>query len=189
VRHGAVLDLRIEKGCVTSVVQGSSAYDVSVTIRPVASARWAALVNECRGDVSSIADLLSGALPPRVLKAMCEHETGLFPEPREIEFTCSCPDFARMCKHVAATLYGVGARLDEKPELLFVLRGADHHALVGEAAVATVNAATAVPAGVKLLDDAAVADIFGIALEPTSAIAPASKPKRVRKRAFRSAPP
>jgi uncharacterized Zn finger protein len=27
-----------------------------------------------------------------------------------------------MCKHVAAVLYGIGARIDERPELLFLLR-------------------------------------------------------------------
>ena len=185
VRNGAVVDLRIEEGRITSRVQGRRLYEVRVTIRPVATARWSALVSACHGDVSSIADLLSGALSPRVLKAMCEHDKGLFPEPREIEFTCSCPDWASMCKHVAATLYGVGARLDERPELLFVLRGADHHALVGEAAVATVNAATALPVGAKLLGDAAVADIFGItvepALAPVSPSAPAPKPKRAKR--------
>ncbi len=190
MRNGAVVDLRIAEGRVTSLVQGSRLYEVQVTIRPVASPRWAALVSQCHGDVSSVADLLSGALPPRVLKAMCDHQAGLFPEPREIEFTCSCPDWAAMCKHVAATLYGVGARLDEQPELLFVLRGADHRALVGAAAVAAVNAATAAPIGAKLLDAALVADLFDLELGPPTALAAPvpAKPAKTLPKATKTAP-
>lgn len=161
---------------------------MKIAIRAVPAARWKVLVDACRGDVSSVADLLSGALPPRVMTAVCDHERGLYPAPKEIEFKCSCPDWASMCKHVAATLYGVGARLDERPELLFVLRGANHEELIGEAAAATVHAATAAPAGAKLLDASSVADIFGLTLDaapPIEAARPepatrAAKPQRAK---------
>ena len=39
-------------------------------------------------------------------------EDGAVPVAEGILFTCSCPDWASMCKHVAAVLYGIGARLD-----------------------------------------------------------------------------
>ena len=60
------------------------------------------------------------------MNTMIDQSNGLFPLPNEIKFQCSCDDSAYMCKHVAATLYGVGARFDERPELLFMLRGVDH---------------------------------------------------------------
>ena len=64
---------------------------------------------------------------------LCEEKTGLFPSPKDIIFTCSCPDWASMCKHVAAVLYGIGARLDHQPELLFTLRKVDQQDLIAKA--------------------------------------------------------
>ena len=60
---------------------------------------------------------------PESLKDIFLGQGGLFPQPREISFNCSCPDWAMMCKHVAATLYAIGTRLDEEPLLFFTLRG------------------------------------------------------------------
>ena len=59
------------------------------------------------------------------MERVCLRDKGLFPSPKDIKLSCSCPDWADMCKHVAAVLYGVGARLDASPELLFTLRGLD----------------------------------------------------------------
>ena len=64
---------------------------------------------------------------------VCRQGDGLFPSPGEIKLNCSCPDGAGMCKHVAAVLYGVGARLDEEPQFLFVLRGVDENELIDSA--------------------------------------------------------
>lgn len=165
VRHGAVIDLRIEEGEVRARVQGSALYEIVITIRPVAAPRWKKLVSACGGSVGSIFDLMSGALPKPVIAKVTDPREGMFPLSGEISFDCSCPDYASMCKHVAATLYGVGARLDERPELLFVLRGADHHALVSEATARVVDQATAAPVTAKLLDTDALSDVFGIALD------------------------
>ncbi len=169
VRSGAVLHLAISEGRVVAKVQGSSLYEVSIAIKPLGVSRWNALVEASRGDVTSLDALLSGALPPSVLRVIADRANGMFPAPREISFACSCPDYASMCKHVAATLYGVGARLDTRPELLFVLRGRDHHALVAQAAAAAVADATSTPVGAKLLDGDSLETIFGIAIdaEPT----------------------
>lgn len=194
VRGGAVVDLQIERAQVRARVQGTRLYKVEIDVKPVAPARWAALVDACRGDVGSLHDLLAGELSPTTLKAMCAPDAGLFPAPNEIELRCSCPDWASMCKHVAAVLYGIGARFDERPELLFLLRGADHLALVTEAAVATVEAATAAPAGVRLLDDATVHALFGVALDDdagaaTRSVEAAAPAKAAPKRIARSARP
>jgi uncharacterized Zn finger protein len=169
VRSGAVLHLAISEGRVVAKVQGSSLYEVTIAIKPLSARRWSALVEASRGDLTSLDALLSGALPPSVLRVVTNRADGMFPAPREIRFECSCPDYASMCKHVAAALYGVGARLDTRPELLFVLRGRDHHALVALAAAATVTSVTAAPVDAKLLDGDSLEGIFGIAIdaEPT----------------------
>lgn len=169
LRSGAVLHLAISEGRVVAKVQGSSLYDVTIAIKPLNTKRWSALVAASRGDLGSLDALLSGDLAPSVLRVVTDRATGMFPAPREISFECSCPDYASMCKHVAAALYGVGARLDARPELLFVLRGRDHHALVAQAAAATVTDATAAPVDAKLLDGGSLEGIFGIAIdaEPT----------------------
>jgi uncharacterized Zn finger protein len=169
VRSGAVLHLSISEGCVVAKVQGSSLYDVAIAIKPLTATRWNALVEASRGDIASLDALLSGDLAPSVLRVVTDRAEGMFPAPREISFECSCPDYASMCKHVAAALYGVGARIDTRPELLFVLRGRDHRALVAQAAAATVTDATAAPASAKLLDNDSLEGIFGIAIdaEPT----------------------
>ncbi len=122
VRNGAVVDLQIAPGAINAVVSGSELYDVAITMAPIAGPRWAGIRKDCTGAIATLLELLQGRLSDAVMERLCRQETGLFPTPDEIELSCSCPDQASMCKHVAAVLYGVGARLDEAPELLFVLR-------------------------------------------------------------------
>ena len=136
VRHGAVIDLQIGAGKVTALVSGTSTYEVDVTIRSLAPKSWSKLASECTRQIDSLVDLLRGRLPTQVMELVTRKQGGLFPSPNEIAFECSCPDWAGMCKHVAAALYGVGVRLEEKPELFFELRGVDHTELVGGAAEA-----------------------------------------------------
>jgi uncharacterized Zn finger protein len=92
---------------------------------------------------------------------VCREGDGLFPAPKEIKLSCSCPDWADMCKHVAAVLYGVGARLDEKPALLFQLRGVDENQLLANAGQ-ELSLKKAVPATTKVLHDGDVAALFGL---------------------------
>jgi uncharacterized Zn finger protein len=170
LRTGAVLDLKIAAGSVNALVAGSSLYEVSVRIRRLPPKRWKGVVSSCTGHVDSAIELLSGRVPEQVLRALVDRKAGLFPAPAEIEFDCSCPDFAGMCKHIAAVLYGVGARLDRSPELFFTLRKLDLNDLV----------ASSVPvAAPSDLDGASLEGIFGIELDREDR-APPRKPARRR---------
>ena len=119
VRNGLVVDLQIDQGRVTALVSGSDVYSVTITIKETTKARWQAICADCSGGIDSVVELLQGRLSKGVMERICRQGTGLFPQPSEIRFVCTCPDHASMCKHVAAVFYGVGARLDRKPELLF----------------------------------------------------------------------
>jgi uncharacterized Zn finger protein len=160
VRNGSVVDLQVAKGTVTAMVAGSSLYKIKITIAPVAVGRWKAICRDCAGTIDSLIELLQGRFAKGVMDRVCREGDGLFPSPAEIKLSCSCPDWADMCKHVAAALYGVGARLDEKPQLLFVLRGVDENDLLANAGQ-DVGLTKAKP-GAKLLDDADVGALFGL---------------------------
>jgi uncharacterized Zn finger protein len=167
VRNGSVVDLQIAKGKVTAMVAGSSLYKINITIAPVAAARWKAICRDCAGTIDSLIELLQGRLAKGVMDRVCREGDGLFPSPGEIKLSCSCPDWADMCKHVAAALYGVGARLDEKPQLLFVLRGVDENELIASAGQ-DFSLTKAAPAAAKVLDDRDVAALFGLEMVETA---------------------
>ena len=130
VRNGSVVDLQITSGRITAFVSGSELYTVSITIKETSRPQWQAICADCTGSIDSLVELLQGKLSKSVMERLCRQEAGLFPRSSDIRFSCSCPDHASMCKHVAAVLYGVGARLDHKPELLFRLRAVDENDLV-----------------------------------------------------------
>jgi uncharacterized Zn finger protein len=181
VRNGSVLDLKIAKGEVAAMVAGSSLYEIKITIAPVKAARWKAICRDCSGGIDSLVELLQGRLAKGIMDRVCREGDGLFPSPEEIKLSCSCPDWADMCKHVAAALYGVGARLDEKPELLFVLRGVDENELLADAGEDLVRT-RAVPSTDKLLGDSDVAALFGLEMAESAAfdthVSPAPKQPR-----------
>ena len=133
VRNGSVIDLQIAKGEISAMVAGSELYQIKIAIAPVTRARWKSICRDCAGTVDSLVELLQGRLAKGVMDRVCREGDGLFPSPTEIKLSCSCPDWADMCKHVAAALYGVGARLDEKPQLLFVLRDVDENEMLASA--------------------------------------------------------
>ena len=137
----AVLDLRIEPGVVTAKVQGSQTkpYTVTVTIGKLPEPVWNALCSEALPQLDSLAVLLGGKFPEALKDSFFAQGTGLFPAPGEIRFDCSCPDWAAMCKHVAAVLYGIGNRLDQHPELLFTLRQVSIAELVAGTVKATAD--------------------------------------------------
>ena len=161
VRNGSVVDLQIRKGEVTAMVAGSELYSISISIAPVAEPKWKALAKDCAGNIDSVVELLQGKLAKGVMDRVCRQGDGLFPAPKEIRLACSCPDWADMCKHVAATLYGVGARLDEQPELLFALRGVDQGDLIASAATGMAGQRRAV-AKSKVLAHDDMAAMFGL---------------------------
>lgn len=181
VRNGSVLDLKIAKGEIAAMVAGSSLYEIKIAIAPVKAARWKAICRDCAGGIDSLVELLQGRLAKGIMDRVCREGDGLFPSPEEIKLSCSCPDWADMCKHVAAALYGVGARLDEKPELLFVLRGVDENELLADAGGALVRTSAA-PSTAKLLGDRDVAALFGLEMAESAAFdtqaAPAPKRQR-----------
>ena len=161
VRNGSVCHLDIQKGRIAAKVSGSEIYNVQVTIKPLAKDKWRRVKDACAGQVGSLLELLQGRLSDQVMAVVTDRDRGLFPRPAEISLDCSCPDWADMCKHVAAVLYGIGARLDEKPELLFVLRGVDHAELVTEdAAKAVVRKARKTVR--RTLEESELSAVFGI---------------------------
>ncbi|MCK5683666.1 hypothetical protein KAJ27_06075, partial [bacterium] len=132
VRHGAVLDLKIKPGKILSLVQGafSKPYVIEIKIKKIKKSIWEKIIDKCQGKINSLSDLLDGKLPESMINILTNKTEGIFPSPDEIEFDCSCPDWASMCKHIAATLYGVGTRLDKDPALFFTLRGVNMDKLI-----------------------------------------------------------
>lgn len=161
VRNGSVVDLRIESGAIHALVSGSALYEVRLKIAPVAPAHWKAICADCTGAIDSLVELLQGRFSKGVMERICRKGQGLFPAPAEIQLACSCPDWAGMCKHIAAVLYGVGARLDHQPELLFRLRAVDEKDLIASAGTAG-SLASPVPGKGKVLAGEDLADIFNI---------------------------
>ena len=161
-RNGSVVDLQIEPGKVTSLVSGSSLYRITIKIKPLAGKCWNSVKSQCGGQIGSMVELLQGKLSKDVMGIVTRRDGGMFPTPREIEMSCSCPDYAGMCKHVAATLYGIGNRLDHQPELLFKLRQVDHLELIAQAANPIAKPKT--PRKKTIAADQ-LADVFGIELE------------------------
>jgi uncharacterized Zn finger protein len=162
VRSGSVIDLKLEPGCVRALVSGSELYTATIDIEPLAPARWKKLVKECAGEIDSVVSLLSGQLSETVMQRLCDRQSGIFPSSGQLEVSCSCPDYAGLCKHLAAVLYGVGARLDREPGLLFVLRGVETSDLVSAAAGQAITGKTK-PGKDELRPDD-LAEIFGIEL-------------------------
>jgi uncharacterized Zn finger protein len=173
VRNGSVCHLAIDKGRVEAKVSGSELYTVKVSIKTLPGQKWKAVKTRCSGQIGSLLELLEGKLSEHVMGIVTDRSDGLFPSPKEISFECSCPDWASMCKHVAAVLYGVGARLDAKPELLFTLRGVHHEELIAADAEKAVAAATSRGKS-KRLAAADVGAVFGIELESGAAQTPAA---------------
>jgi uncharacterized Zn finger protein len=167
VRNGSVVDLQIAPGAVTARVSGSDLYAIDVKVTAVPKARWGAVCQDCTGEIDSLVELLQGRFSERVMTRICEEQAGLFPSPKEITFTCSCPDWASMCKHVAAVLYGIGARLDERPELLFTLRKVNHEDLIAKAGTSLPRIRKGAASG-KVLDTGDLSDIFGIEIAQVS---------------------
>ena len=172
VRNGSVCHLEIQKGKVEACVSGSSIYKVSISIDSLAKKKWTSVKSKCAGQVGSMLELLQGKLSSSVMKVVTDKTSGLFPAPKEIDLNCDCPDGAYMCKHIAAVLYGVGARLDEQPELLFKLRNVDHEELIS----ADVDLTTKPSKGSRRrIADDSLADVFGIDISTTETPAPKKK--------------
>lgn len=183
LRNGSVIDLQVGPGRVQALVSGSEVYTTAVTVSPVSARHWRDLCAQCAGGIDSLVELLQGRFSEAVMGHLCRQRTGLFPTPAEIRFSCTCPDAASMCKHVAAVLYGVGARLDQQPELLFRLRQVDEHDLLARATTDVPLSAAATTDASRILADEDLAALFGLELGPPLPEKPAAKrPRRPRTR-------
>lgn len=162
VRNGSVIHLAVEYGKIEALVQGSELYQVKIDIKTVSEKKWQAILKNCSGQIGSMIELLQGKLSNNVMQTITHQHDGLFPLTQEISLKCSCPDWADMCKHVAAVLYGVGTRLDDQPDLLFKLRKVDHTELIN-------NVSLSVPQQQKgkgqILQDQELSNLFGIDIE------------------------
>ena len=184
VRNGSVIDLQIAPGEIKALVSGSEIYKVKVRVAPVAKARWESICKDCAGAIDSLIELLQGRFSKGVMERVCQQKTGLFPSPDEIQLSCSCPDWADMCKHVAAVLYGIGARLDQQPDLLFRLHDVDEKELIAGAGQVLPLAKKA-PAAKEVLGGEDLSALFGLDMAPDASPA---KPKRQRAQAGKMAP-
>ena len=166
VRNNMVLDLKITKGKVKAKVQGSrkKPYDVEISIDILNKEKWERVTALCNNSIESLEQLVEGKFPKELDVLFKEKEYGLFPAPKEIHFDCSCPDWASMCKHVAAVLYGIGSRLDSNPMLFFELRDIDSQELVRKSVEKKLenmlkNAGKKSKREIELKD---ITDIFGL---------------------------
>jgi len=184
VRNGSVVDLQVGAGRVTALVSGSSLYEVKVMVEAVPLARWAVMCQDCSGAIDSLVELLQGRFSKGVMARLCQENTGLFPSPKELSFTCSCPDWASMCKHVAAVLYGIGARLDRQPELLFALRNVDQQDLIARAGSGLPTSKKQASGRVLESDD--LSEMFGIEMAPEALRPSRLKPAKASTAAAKS---
>ena len=180
VRNGSVCHLAISKGKIEAVVSGSSLYKINIDITPLSAKKWKSVSKQCAGQIGSMLELLQGRFSDNVMAIVTDKNNGLFPSPSEINLSCNCPDWAEMCKHIAAVLYGVGARLDHQPELLFLLRNVDHEELI--TAELDIQSATSGKGKRRRLAGADLSDVFGIDMEEP--VKPDRKNSTVRKKTF-----
>jgi uncharacterized Zn finger protein len=188
VRNGSVIDLQIAAGVIKALVSGSEIYRVTVKVAPVAPARWQAICDDCSGAIDSLIELLQGKFSKAVMERVCRQKTGLFPSPSEINLACSCPDWAGMCKHVAAVLYGIGARIDHQPEILFRLHNVDEKELIAGVAQGVPLSQKATAGSSKVLGGEDLSALFGLDLaQPTEGVTDA-EPEGVKGRTGKRGP-
>ncbi len=188
-RNGSVVDLHITTGQVEALVQGSSLYKIQITFSTLSPARWSTFKQRSAGRVTNLIDLLQGRLSKEILADLTHRDTGLFPAPSEIKMKCSCPDWAGMCKHLAAVLYGVGARLDEKPELFFTLRGVEVSELIASATATAAHETAAGTASVgNALEGEDLSALFGVELDSGATPVPAQPAASIKASAPATAP-
>ena len=171
-RNGSVIDLQVKPGRILAIVCGSEIYDVEIRIKDLRPVAWKSICRDCSASIHSLMDLMQGRFNEGVMQRLAREEGGLFPRPEEIEMDCSCPDWAGMCKHVAAVLYGVGARLDRAPEILFTLRNVDRLQLISQAVEKQNLAQSLTGSASDELGGSDLGEIFGIELEAAAAPVP-----------------
>ncbi|MDA3961715.1 MAG: SWIM zinc finger family protein [Planctomycetota bacterium] len=183
-RNGSVVDLQVTPGLIEAYVAGSDTYRTTISVGSVPKKQWQAICADCAGGIASLLELLRGKIDKAIMQRLCRQGDGLFPTPQQLRFSCSCPDGAAMCKHIAAALYGVGSRFDSKPELLFLLRDVDLDELIDSAGSGFTTVAASGDGAV--LSDEEIGDIFGIELDDGSV--PSPSPLVAAKRSAKRSP-
>jgi uncharacterized Zn finger protein len=125
-RGGHVLQAEVRAGGVTAQVWGSAPrpYHVQIRLQPLSGAAWDSTIAALAERAAYVAKLLAGEMPQDIEQIFAAAGAHLFPEsPGVIESSCTCPDWANPCKHVAAVHYVLASNLDAQPFLLFQLRG------------------------------------------------------------------
>ena len=178
VRNGSVCHLEIQSGRVEAIVSGSELYNIAVQIEKLPDGVWRTIKKKCTGQIGSVLEILRGSLSERVMTVVTDRRRGLFPRPGEIEFDCDCPDWAVMCKHVAAVLYGVGRRLDSEPELLFRLRGVDPEELISS----DIALPMAPAGGGDVLAEEELGAVFGIDIDTGVEPETGARPETIKSR-------
>ena len=132
-RVGQVMSLNIGRGEVNALVQGSrpEPYHVLIQFRQLTDEEWDRVVDAMASQALYAARLLSGEMPEQIEDVFTDVGTSLFPKERgDMRTTCTCPDDANPCKHIAAVHYLLGERFDEDPFLMFVLRGRNQEEII-----------------------------------------------------------
>ena len=125
-RRGQVLTLTEGKGEIVGKVQGSRRrpYTITIHIKPLTDVQWEQVIEALSARPIFMAQLLAGEMPQEIDEAFSSVRLSLFPETaRDLTQNCNCPDWAEVCKHLAAVQYILAERFDEDPFLLFLLRG------------------------------------------------------------------
>jgi uncharacterized Zn finger protein len=132
-RAGQVVELEVEPGLVLAKVQGSrySPYRVRIRGKVLSEHQWRRAENAMAAQALPLAKLLAGEMPHDIEELFASCKLTLFPRSkRELTASCSCPDWANPCKHVAAAYYLLAERFDENPFLIFAWRGREQDELV-----------------------------------------------------------
>jgi uncharacterized Zn finger protein len=161
-RQGQVLSIDFAGPKVKAKVQGSrpTPYAVTIEIKPLADAQWEQVTIALAQQAIFAAKLLAGEMPQDIEAAFDTAGVALFPRgARDIAASCSCPDSANPCKHIAAVYYLLGERFDDDPFLIFQVRGRSR-----EQIVAALRAQRAVEGDVLAAETVAVT-------EPAAALA------------------
>ncbi len=166
IRTGAIFDLKIETGVVNALVQGSrpNPYEVTVEIAPLDHELLEKIGELCQDNIKDLEELLHGKFPKELMQIFTLEEEGLFPRNEDIKFACTCPDWAYMCKHVVAVLYGIGNRFDQDPTLFFKLRNIDFSYLISKTIEQKMDnmLKNANKPSKRILEDKDISELFGL---------------------------
>ncbi len=135
VKNGLVIHLAIKKSEIEAMVIGTSStpYKIKININKLNENKWKKITELSHKQLHSLSELIDGIFPQELSDIFSNKSEGIFPSTKEMRFDCSCPDWANMCKHVSASLFATGKRLDEDPALIFKLRGVDINDLINKA--------------------------------------------------------